>query len=205
MYIIIVLFASSYSRGRSVDQTNKVHKKVNLYIFKKDVFLLSMSVKRVIKHWESSAGVLRQVCRRVNMSSKSTDDAAEDLLTTAMSTSCLGLAAPQIGLTSRMFVTRQFFGEEPSEAPLFHVISNPEILWRSPTKNVAFEGCLSIPDVQFSVARPYSISVAFNDIISERRVTKRLYGLEARVFQHEYDHLNGILLFQRAQKQHYMG
>ena len=138
------------------------------------------------------------------MSSKPANNAAGDLLATAASTSCLGLAAPQIGLTSRMFVARQFFGEEPSDAPLFHVISNPEILWRSPTKSVAFEGCLSIPDVQFSVARPYSISVAFDDFASERRITQRLYGLEARVFQHEYDHLNGILLFQRAQKQHYM-
>ena len=162
-----------------------------------------MAVRRVIKYWESSAGVLRQVCRRVKMDQGCSESAAEDLLATTVSNSCLGLAAPQIGLTSRMFVMRHFFGPQPCAADLFRVISNPEILWRSSTKSVDYEGCLSIPNTQFSVARPDAIVVAFDDALSGKKSKQRLQGLEARVFQHEYDHLNGILLFQRAQKQHY--
>ena len=141
---------------------------------RRDCSFLIMAVRRVIKYWESSAGVLRQVCRRIKIDQGCSESAAEDLLATAVSNSCLGLAAPQIGLTSRMFVMRHFFGPQPCAADLFRVISNPEILWRSSTKSVDYEGCLSIPNTQFSVARPDAIVVAFDDALSGKKSKQRL-------------------------------
>jgi len=96
----------------------------------------------------------------------------------------VGLAAPQVGINEQIFVV-----DTGKEA--FAVI-NPKII-RSTGSEVMDEGCLSIPRVQVDVKRAKNVLVEFTDG-ENRRVRTQLNGLLARVFLHEYDHLQGILI-----------
>jgi len=101
----------------------------------------------------------------------------------------LGLAAPQIGINERIIIV------EVDEA--CHVMLNPEIKWHSQDKVLGYEGCLSVPDVECSVRRYGTLVVAYDDL-SGARCQMPASGLLARVIQHEIDHLNGILITDRA-------
>src|SRR5256885_3883834 len=106
----------------------------------------------------------------------------------------VGLAAPQIGLSQRLLVYR--VGQD---APLIALV-NPEIEWRSGDEEVAEEGCLSIPGIAVDVDRPVYVRVRAQDESGEERVVEAS-GLEARVIQHEIDHLDGVLILDRTSKE----
>jgi peptide deformylase len=106
----------------------------------------------------------------------------------------VGLAAPQIGLSQRLLVYR--VGQD---APLIALI-NPEIEWSSGDEEVAEEGCLSIPGIAVDVDRAVHVRVRAQDETGEPRVVEAS-GLEARVIQHEMDHLDGILILDRTSKE----
>jgi peptide deformylase len=106
----------------------------------------------------------------------------------------VGLAAPQIGLSQRLLVYR--VGQD---APLIALV-NPEIEWRSGDEEVAEEGCLSIPGIGVDVDRAVHVRVRAQDETGEERVVEAS-GLEARVIQHEIDHLDGILILDRTSKE----
>src|SRR3954449_10707028 len=99
----------------------------------------------------------------------------------------VGLAAPQIGLSQRLLVYR--VGQD---APLIALV-NPEIEWTSDEEEEFEEGCLSIPGVAVDVERPVHVRVRAQDEAGADRVVEAS-GLEARVIQHEVDHLNGVLI-----------
>jgi peptide deformylase len=103
----------------------------------------------------------------------------------------VGLAAPQVGLSQRLLVYRV-----GHEAPLIAVI-NPEIEWSSEDEETLEEGCLSIPSVHVDVDRPIHVRVRAQDEEGEPRLIEAS-GLEARVLQHEIDHLDGVLMLDRA-------
>jgi peptide deformylase len=105
----------------------------------------------------------------------------------------VGLAAPQIGLSQRLLVYR--VGQD---APLIALV-NPEIEWSSGDGEVAEEGCLSIPGVAVDVDRPVHVRVRAQDETGAERVVEAS-GLEARVIQHEIDHLDGVLILDRTSK-----
>ena len=105
----------------------------------------------------------------------------------------VGLAAPQIGLSQRLLVYR--VGQD---APLIALV-NPEIEWRSGDEEVAEEGCLSIPGIAVDVDRPVHVRVRAQDESGDERVVEAS-GLEARVIQHEIDHLDGVLILDRTSK-----
>ena len=107
----------------------------------------------------------------------------------------VGLAAPQIGLSQRLLVYRV-----GSDAPLIALV-NPEIEWTSDDdRETGEEGCLSIPGITVDVDRPLHVRVRAQDETgAERRVEAS--GLEARVIQHEMDHLDGVLILDRTTKE----
>jgi peptide deformylase len=106
----------------------------------------------------------------------------------------VGLAAPQLGISQRLLVYR--IG---SDAPLITLI-NPEFEWMSDDdKEVFEEGCLSIPGVAVDVERPIHVRVRAQDERGEERLVEAS-GLEARVIQHEMDHLDGVLMLERASR-----
>lgn len=106
----------------------------------------------------------------------------------------VGLAAPQIGALRRLLVYR--LGEdEPARA-----LINPRVVWASEETEVETEGCLSIGEVVVEVPRPVGIRVEARDAGGET-LTLEAGGFEARVIQHEMDHLDGILILDRTTKE----
>ena len=106
----------------------------------------------------------------------------------------VGLAAPQVGLSQRLLVYR--VGQD---APLIALV-NPQIEWTSDDEEAFEEGCLSIPGITVDVERPVHVRVRAQDENGqERRVEAS--GLEARVIQHEIDHLDGVLILDRTTKE----
>ena len=106
----------------------------------------------------------------------------------------VGLAAPQIGLSQRLLVYR--VGQD---APLIALV-NPEIEWSSEDGEIFEEGCLSIPGITVDVERPVHVRVRAQDESgADRRIEAS--GLEARVIQHEMDHLDGVLILDRTTKE----
>ena len=106
----------------------------------------------------------------------------------------VGLAAPQLGISQRLLVYR--IG---SDAPLITLV-NPELEWKSDDAEVFEEGCLSIPGIAIDVERPVHVRVRAQDERGEERVVEAS-GLEARVIQHEMDHLDGVLMLDRARRE----
>jgi len=106
----------------------------------------------------------------------------------------VGLAAPQLGISQRLFVYR--LGQD---APLTAVV-NPEIEYSGEDRDVLEEGCLSIPGVVVDVERPLHVRVRAQDEAGEERVIEAS-GLEARVIQHELDHLDGVLMIDRIPRE----
>ena len=106
----------------------------------------------------------------------------------------VGLAAPQLGISQRLLVYRV-----GPDAPLV-ALANPEIEWASGEQETFEEGCLSIPGIHVDVERPLYVRVRAQDERGEGR-TVEASGLEARVIQHEIDHLDGILMIDRAPRE----
>jgi peptide deformylase len=137
--------------------------------------------------------VLRETARPV----ETVDDVLADqiremtrLLDDAMEA---GLAATQIGVLNRVFVYRA-----DTDGPIRAVV-NPEIEWASAETEVAEEGCLSIPGVWIEVERPARVRMSGLDEHGEPVVIEAEMP-EARVLQHELDHLDGILTLDRTTK-----
>jgi peptide deformylase len=103
----------------------------------------------------------------------------------------VGLAAPQLGISQRLLVYRV-----GPDAPVI-VLANPELEWASGDAEAGEEGCLSIPGVMVDVERPVHVRVRALDEEGEDR-TVEASGLEARVIQHEMDHLDGVLILERT-------
>jgi peptide deformylase len=106
----------------------------------------------------------------------------------------VGLAAPQVGLSQRLLVYRV-----GHDSPLIAVI-NPEIEWASDDAESAEEGCLSLPGVHVDVDRAIHVRVRAQDEHGDPRLIEAS-GLEARVLQHEIDHLNGVLILEHASRE----
>ncbi len=106
----------------------------------------------------------------------------------------IGLAAPQLGISQRVLVYRM-----GADAPLIALV-NPEFEWQSDDAEIAEEGCLSIPSVAVDVERPVHVRVRAKDEHGEDRLVDAS-GLEARVIQHEMDHLDGVLMLDRAARE----
>jgi peptide deformylase len=100
----------------------------------------------------------------------------------------VGLAAPQVGILERLFVYNSRDDDEPEAGTLV----NPEIVWRSEETVEMEEGCLSIPGQYFPVTRPESVRVRAQDVTGAA-IERDASGFVARIFQHEIDHLDGIL------------
>jgi peptide deformylase len=105
----------------------------------------------------------------------------------------IGLAATQVGVPHRVLVYRV----EP-DSPVNALVS-PEILWTSKDSEVMEEGCLSLPSVHVDVERPIHLRVRARDEHGDD-VLIEASGLEARVIQHEIDHLDGVLILDRTSR-----
>jgi peptide deformylase len=114
---------------------------------------------------------------------------ASSLVETCKKLNGLGLSANQCGFKHRVFVMGS--GEE------FVAFFNPKILFQSEKEVDMVEGCLSFPALGLNIKRSESIEVEYDDFNGVKRTTK-LFGLSARCFQHELDHMNGIVYTRRV-------
>ncbi|HNS50765.1 MAG TPA: peptide deformylase [Anaerolineae bacterium] len=120
---------------------------------------------------------------------------AEEMLETMRQANGVGLAAPQVGVRQRLFVAELPADEEEGLAAETYIVFNPELVKRS-GEQVGIEGCLSIPGYVGEVARADQVTVKGTDEAG-RPVRHKAEGYLARVFQHEMDHLDGILYTDR--------
>ena len=110
----------------------------------------------------------------------------------------VGLAATQLGVMRRLLVFQAGFDATPT------AVANPEIEWSSDEVATAEEGCLSLPRVVVDVERPLHVRVRGRDMSGERLLIEAS-GLEARVLQHEIDHLDGVLILDRTEREQRKG
>lgn len=120
-----------------------------------------------------------------------------DMKETLVAEQGAGLAAPQVFAGRCAFLARVMPSKSEDEPPGIEVFINPKIVAASAEKSGAWEGCLSFPELLVLVERHQAVRVEY---LNERGEAKRLelFGFPARVIQHEYDHLDGILTLDRA-------
>jgi peptide deformylase len=117
---------------------------------------------------------------------------AGEMLTTMREHEGVGLAANQVGRLRRILVA----ATEDEE----YVIVNPQIVDVAQTTEKAVEGCLSIPDIQVEVERPTAVTLSGQDATGAP-LRIEASGLLARIFQHEIDHLDGVLILDRTDRE----
>lgn len=108
----------------------------------------------------------------------------------------VGIAAPQVGINKKLIWVQRF---DKSGQP-FEAYVNPKIVWRSTLIRTGAEGCLSIPDRREEVERNYAIRIQYANLNGEQK-EENVEGFTAVVFQHEIDHLLGILFPDRLDEQ----
>jgi len=138
--------------------------------------------------------VLRKVTTDIERDYEGLEKLADDMFETMHNAEGVGLAAPQIGLTSRIFVVdlSPLGDEEPLLKDFRKAFVNPHIIEKGGEKVLMDEGCLSIPGLREDVLRLSTIRIKYFDI-NWKEYDEVYTGFTARVLQHEYDHLDGIM------------
>ena len=155
-----------------------------------------MTVRKIVTLPEP---VLRRKARKVTEFGAELQTLIDDMIETMRAAPGVGLAGPQVDVSLRVIVV-EFGDEENEDAPtkLYSVV-NPEIVRFSTETVVGTEGCLSIPGFAGDVERSLSVTIkGLNRRGKPIRIKAR--GWLARIFQHEVDHLDGVLFTDRAEK-----
>ena len=148
-----------------------------------------MSVLNIIKIGHSA---LRNIAEPVVNFDNKLKILVNNMIETMRLNDGIGIAAPQVNVSKRLFVVDKKMINEEWDAEVY---INPEII-KVEGGELFEEGCLSIPGIRAEVERPIKIKVKFQNLKGET-IKEEMNGLLARVFQHEYDHLEGILFVDR--------
>ncbi len=143
--------------------------------------------------------ILRHKAHKVSDFGPDFQTLVDDMVETMRVAPGVGLAAPQVGESIRLIVVE--YGDEENEElpPKLYVIANPEITRSSEETLLGTEGCLSIPGIQGDVERLVAVTVKGLNRHGRPMIVKAK-GWLARIFQHEIDHLDGVLFVDRAEK-----
>ncbi|MCX6079476.1 MAG: peptide deformylase [Chloroflexi bacterium] len=152
--------------------------------------------------------VLRKKAKAITRFDDRLQTLIDDMVETMRAAPGVGLAAPQVGALERVIVVEYYENEEDEEddedetvekPKRLYTIVNPEITRKSIEMEEGIEGCLSVPGYQGDVERHLAITVKGQNRFGQP-VTLKLRDWTARIFQHEIDHLNGILFTDLATK-----
>ncbi len=143
--------------------------------------------------------VLRRKAHKVASFDKDLQTLIEDMIDTMRDAPGVGLAAPQVGVSQRLIVVEYGDDEDENAPKKLYVVANPEIVQASVETEVGVEACLSIPRLMGEVERHTEIVIKGQNR-QGRPVKIKIKGWMARIFQHEIDHLEGILFTDRATK-----
>ena len=133
--------------------------------------------------------ILRRKTKRVAKVNKELKQLAKDMLETMHEANGVGLAAPQVNRTERICIA--IIGGKVV------ALVNPTITHRSKEKAIDQEGCLSLPNIWLDVPRSVEITLEFMDLKGKKQ-ERKLKNFDARVVQHELDHLDGVLIIDYA-------
>jgi peptide deformylase len=142
--------------------------------------------------------VLKMEAKEIDNKFYGLDSLLEDMWETMYEAEGVGLAAPQVGKSIRLFIADGSpFGEgddgDPDCLGFKRVMINPVIFESSDETSLMEEGCLSIPGIREEIERPVSIKIEYYNEKWEL-VEESLSGIAARIVQHEYDHLDGVMI-----------
>jgi peptide deformylase len=158
-----------------------------------------MTELKIVIAGDRNDTVLHQPAARVREFGPGLHRLLDQMIEAMRSASGVGLAAPQIGLGQRIAVIEYPDDEErPEETKRIYELINPEII-KAKGSEVAQEGCLSIPGLAADVDRATQLIVRAQDRHGNE-VRYKVYDWLARIFQHEIDHLHGVLMTDRAQQ-----
>jgi peptide deformylase len=144
--------------------------------------------------------VLRRKARKVTEINKDTQTLIDNMVETMRAAPGVGLAAPQVNISERIIVVEYDEDDEDEDSPKkLYIFVNPEITAVSEEKEMGIEACLSIPGLAGEVERNFEITIKG---LNRRGQPTRLKasGWLARIFQHEIDHLDGVVFTDRAVK-----
>lgn len=155
-----------------------------------------MSIRRVYTIGEP---VLRKKAKKVRLFNQDLKSLLDDMVETMHTSDGLGLAAPQVGVSEQVIVVQlpEKYEEEQDPGKLFALV-NPEIVTASREQEAGDEGCLSIPGIIGEVTRSHKITLKAQSA-KGKPIRIKAEGYLARAFQHEIDHLNGILFIERVE------
>jgi peptide deformylase len=144
--------------------------------------------------------ILRRKARPVTRFDAELQTLIDDMIDTMRAAPGVGLAAPQVGIPQRVIVVEYSEAEENAEAPKkLYVMVNPEIKSASEEIEDGLEGCLSVPGWQGEVTRALAVTVR-GQTRRGKPMKVKAQGWMARIFQHEIDHINGVVFTDRATK-----
>ncbi|NEQ65281.1 MAG: peptide deformylase [Symploca sp. SIO2D2] len=145
--------------------------------------------------------ILRQQAQLVdNLSDQHLQQLIDELITTVVIENGVGIAAPQVSQSYRLFIVASRPNLRYPHAPVMEptAMLNPRIVAHSPEMVKDWEGCLSIPGIRGLVPRYRSVEVEYTGRDGQLQQQK-LTDFVARIFQHEYDHLDGIVFLDRVE------
>lgn len=137
--------------------------------------------------------VLREKTEKVTEFDEELHKIIEDMATLMYKEDGAGLAGPQVGLKKQIFI------EDDGSGSGWRAFINPEITYFSDEKDIAEEGCLSIPDIFENVERSKMIKVRYQ-LVDGTQKEEEVSSYLARIIQHETDHLNGVLFIDHISK-----
>src|SRR6056297_2362232 len=138
--------------------------------------------------------LLRKKAKEIAKDFEGLNEIIENMWETMYESDGVGLAAPQVGLSIRLFLVdaSSAADEEPELKDFKKVFINPEIIKKSGEEWVMNEGCLSLPEIREDVSRPDRVRIRYLDEFFNPH-EEEFQGFPGRIIQHEYDHLEGIL------------
>ncbi len=153
-----------------------------------------MAIREIVK---TPDPVLRRKAHKITTFDKDLQALIDDMIETMREAPGVGLAAPQIGVSERLVVIEYGDDEDENVPKKLYVLINPEIVQASEEKAEGIEACLSVPQLVGEVDRHEKLVVkALNR--HGKPVKIKVEGWMARIFQHEIDHLEGVLFTDRA-------
>ena len=158
-----------------------------------------MALLRIVAAGDADADVLFKPATRVRDFGPELHKLLDDMLETMREAPGVGLAAPQIGIGQRVTVVEYLEDEEDPEGPTrVYELINPDIV-KAKGGEVDQEGCLSLPGLYADVERSTYVLVRAQDRYG-KEIRIKAYDYWARIFQHEIDHLHGVMMTDRAER-----
>ena len=158
-----------------------------------------MAKLRIVTIWEDDEEILRRPAQRVRAFDRRLHQLLDNMVETMREGKGVGLAAPQVGLDRRIFVIEYPEDtERPDETMQRYEMINPEIV-KAKGSEIGQEGCLSLPGLAADVDRATYVLIKAQDRHGKSQRIKA-YDWLARIFQHEIDHLGGVLMTDRAEQ-----